>query len=447
MKNFFRCILSLLLFIPLITADFSSCALPTREKSSGFATTERISDTVCSEDSSDGSGKYIPLNYDNMKAMWLSQYDMYQIYRDGNFQRDKADFTLRINKVMRNISSLGVNTVIVQLRPNADSMYISELFPMSEYVVGSYGKIPQYDPFEILLAAAHSEGLSVHAWINPLRCMSESKMSLTGANYTISRWYNDPYLCGKYIIPVSGTLYLNPAYKEVRQLIIDGICEIAGKYDIDGVHIDDYFYPTVSESFDHEAYASYTESGGTLPLDEYRREQINTLIRGIYSAVKETDKGLIFGISPGGNMDTNYNILYADVYKWCSEIGYTDYICPQVYFGFEHSYFPFDDVCNTFSEMIKCDNIRLIIGITLDKAYKGADGTEDVWAGDGKREWIEHRDIVAKSIAFTKTLEKCSGVSLFSYQHFFDPLTGAQVDKTYDEVSAFLPLFRNTVWC
>ncbi len=401
-------------------------------------------DTTAAETSAD---VYTPLNYDDFKAMWLSQFDMAKIYVDGGVQRSEASFTANIKKILANIKSVGANTVIVQVRPYADSMYPSDYYPMSSVAVGSYGIDATYDPFEIIIKEAHAIELSVQAWINPMRAMLDSEISSVGSKYLIKQWYSDTDKNGKYIVKVSNRWYLNPAYEEVRNLIIDGAREILEKYDVDGLHMDDYFYPTTDSSFDSVAYASFVKSGGKLTLSDWRRDQLNKLISGLYSAVKGCNDNLLFGISPAGNYTTVYESLYADIYTWCGKTGYIDYICPQIYFGFDHATCDFVKVAEKYQSMIKTDSVKLIIGMTLGKAYSGYEKTIDKYAGEsGKNEWINNRDILYRELEYTKKLEKCRGVAYFCYQYFFDPVSGADIKQTADERAKFVQLFKTITW-
>ena len=381
--------------------------------------------------------KYEAHNYSYMKAMWLSQYDLANIYTEYGRQRDRDDFTKHICTVLDNVKSVGVNTVIVQVRPFCDSFYPSKYYPMSYCVVGSYGEYADYDAFEIILEQAHSRELSVHAWINPLRAMRNDEIDSVSEEYNIKQWYDTSF--GDTVVEVSGRLYLNPAYANVRRLICDGVSEILEKYKVDGIHIDDYFYPTTEEDFDKIAYTNYLSSGGKLELDDFRREQISLLVKSIYTTVKSKNSSVLFGVSPSGVMKNNYDLLYADVSEWCSNDGYLDYICPQVYFGFDHSTCAFDRVCDEFNSMIQNDNIRLIIGMSLGKAA----AEYDQYAGEGKYEWRDNKDVLRRSFMYTITLDKCSGVSLFSYQHFYDPLSGAKNMSTEAEQENFLPVFNS----
>ena len=379
-----------------------------------------------------------------MKAMWLSQFDLNAVYTDGNRQRGKEEYLTLIAQVLDRVAETGINTVIVQVRPNMDSMYPSEICPMSKYVVGEYGRDAMYDPFALLVDEAHQRGLSVHAWINPLRGMQTDEILKISDTYAVRQIYNDPTKRRRVLFEHDGRWYLNPAYEEARELIVCGAREILENYDVDGLHMDDYFYPSgCSEDFDRSVYNAYLrEAEQRISLMAFRRMQVNTLVRELYAMVKEVNESVLFGISPGGNMNTNYNHLGADVYTWCAEEGYIDYICPQVYWGMEHETYDFVSVCKTFDEMIKVDGIRLVIGMTLGKAFSES----DPYAGSGRWEWRDHADVLYRCLQHTLTLNHCSGVSYFCYQYFYDPISGVSVPQTKTERSLFVPLLKEIHW-
>lgn len=380
---------------------------------------------------------------ENIKAMWLSQFDLNAVYTAVDRQRAKSEYQILIERVLDRVAQTGINTVIVQLRPNMDSMYPSEICPMSKYVVGKYGFDAKYDPFAILLEEAHERGLSVHAWINPLRGMLTEELLAISDQYPVRQIYNNPAKRDKVLVEHDGRWYLNPAYEEARELIVNGAREILTRYDVDGLHMDDYFYPSgCRESFDESAYLAHLRDKAQISLSAFRRLQINKLVRELYAMVKETNESVLFGISPGGNMDTNYNRLGADVYTWCSQKGYIDYICPQVYWGMEHETYDFVSVCQTFADMIKVDGIRLVIGMTLGKAKS----KYDPYAGSGQWEWRDHTDILYRCLQHTKSLEHCVGVSYFCYQYFYDPISGASVPETQAERRLFVPLLKDIQW-
>lgn len=379
------------------------------------------------------------LQYPDFKAIWLSQYDLWDVYLSNGTQRDRDDFTARMAQILDNIGANGFNTVLLQVRPNGDSMYPSAYYPMSKYVVGEYGREASYDPVEIIVALAKERKLSIHAWINPMRCMKTEELEALDASWQLRKWYEDPQCRGTYIVQSGTFWYLNPAYEEVRQLILDGAAELLEEYAFDGLHMDDYFYPTTDVAFDE---AVYGELGSGRSLEEFRRENLNLLVSALYTATKSSGEGKLFGISPAGNITTVYNSQYADVYTWCSEPGYIDYICPQVYFGMEHQNFDFVTVCNTWQSIISEEHVALIIGMTFEKALS----QEDPYAGTGRDEWKEHQDVLRRCLEYTVSLPKCRGISAFSYQHFYSPVTGEPVAGTAQEREQFIPLLQEVSW-
>ncbi len=394
----------------------------------------------------DGTLPFVPDHPETIsedwKAIWLSQFDLQGIYTNGGRQRDEADFRKRMEQVLDNVVSDGFNTVILQMRPNADSMYPSEVYPPSAYAAGSYAAEYTYDPIAIIVELCGERSLSVHAWINPMRGMTEAQIQQVDDRYLIKQWYNDASKKGDYLVFVNKNWYLNPAHPEVRQLIADGVTEILEKYDVDGVHMDDYFYPTTDASFDQKAYRAYKENGGTESLLDWRRSNLDALVSELYATVKTHDLRALFGISPAGNINTVHDSHCADVYNWCENPGYIDYICPQVYFGFEHASWGFEKTCGIWSDIIKTDYVSLIIGVTFGKALSGVDN----YAGAGKNEWSQHKDILARSLAHSATLEKCVGMTVFCYQYLYDTSSGHIVSGTRAEHEAFSALLKTITW-
>lgn len=199
---------------------------------------------------------------------------------------------------------------------------------------------------------------------------------------------------GTFVNIVNGRYYLNPAYDEVIDLICRGVDEIVRNYDVDGIHIDDYFYPTTSEDFDKAAF----EASGASDLSEWRIANCNRFVHAMYESVKRVDSDILFGISPQGNIDADYSTLYADVRLWGSCVGSCDYLVPQLYYGFENETCPFAETLAEWENLVTCDSVSLIIGLA---AYKL--GAEDKWAGAaGELEWVENPDIIQQQIELMK---------------------------------------------
>lgn len=373
-----------------------------------------------------------PLNYNTIKAIWLSQYDLSAIYLSGGSQTSKTTFTSKIQKILDVVKDTGFNTVFVQVRPNGDAFYQSSYYPASKYVTGSYSNSLTYDPFEIVVEECRKRAISVHAWVNPMRLMSTSDIASVSTAYKIGQWYQDTSKRGKYIVAVGSTYYLNPGYAETRQLIIDGVSELCNNYAIDGVHFDDYFYPEgTTTAFDKDAFTASGQSN----LANFRRIVVSVMVKGCYDAVKAVNPNMLFGISPAGNITNNINMLYADVNTWGSQAGYVDYLAPQLYWGFECSSTSFEEALASWENLIKKGNVKLIGGLTLTKAYgetDSADGTE----------WTDHKDVIARQIAAMTDSPNFAGVAMFSLKYFYNASGGYYIGNLSSELNNFKPVLK-----
>ncbi len=372
------------------------------------------------------------LNYNTVKALWLSQYDLSSVYITSNAQTSESTFRTKINNVLDVAKTTGFNTVFVQVRPNGDSFYPSSYYPPSKYVTGSYSKSLTYDPFAIIVAACRERALSVHAWVNPMRLMSTSDIASVSSSYKIGEWYNDSSKKGKYVVAVNGYYYLNPGYSETRQLIINGVSELCNNYSIDGVHFDDYFYPEgTTTSFDSSAFAASGQSN----LANFRRVVVSAMVKSCYDAVKAVNPDMLFGISPAGNINNNINMLYADVKTWASSTGYVDYLAPQLYWGFECTSTSFEEALADWEAVMAKGSVDFIGALTLSKAY----GTTDSYDGT---EWTDHKDVIARQIAAMNDSPNFSGVAIFSLNYFYDAKNGYYKGNLSSELANFKPVLK-----
>lgn len=336
-----------------------------------------------------------------MRGVWFSFED----YAKNLGSLTEDEYRAKADEICKNISSSGFNTIIFHVRAYSDAFYDSSYFTYSKYVSGQAGVSPGYDPLRIMCEIAHENGLELHAWINPYRIGTQSNITESSVAYVWQQTYGEERVC-----EVDGKLYYNPASEEVRQYIVEGVREIVQNYPVDGIHFDDYFYPTTEESFDADSYAA---SGTTLTLNEWRIENVNLLIKKTYDSIKEIKPDVVFGISPNADIEKNYSSYYADVRKWGSEAGYVDYLAPQIYFGYKNSTMPFDHVLEKWEAL--CTVPELYIGLATYKA-----GKEDKWAGEGKNEWIENCNICARQIEDIRTSGKAKGFMLFCYSPIYD---------------------------
>ncbi|MBQ7132820.1 MAG: family 10 glycosylhydrolase [Oscillospiraceae bacterium] len=348
---------------------------------------------------------HTPINYEEVRAMWFPYFE----YRNILQGKTRQEFAANIRERFQNAKDLGINTVYVHVRAHGDAYYYSGIFPMAARCSGTLGTKISFDPLEIMTDTAHSLGLSFHAWVNPLRLMSADDINLMSDDYILKQWYNDPEKNGTYIVEYSGVYYLNPAYYETRQLVTDGIEEILHNYDIDGIHIDDYFYPTTDISFDSDAFAS----SGSTDLNLWRYSNTNALVSEIFSTVKSYDQNILFGISPAATDNANKS-LYADVDLWCAQNGYCDYIVPQIYFGYTNETAPFDNMLSIWKQKCADSDIKLIIGICT---YKYA---------EDKDEWSD-ADLSARQLESVIGDKAFDGAAIYSYSSTFEPESNAQL--------------------
>lgn len=245
---------------------------------------------------------------------------------------------------------LNLNAIILQIRPAADALYKSDSEPWSPYLTGKMGRPPRpvYDPLEFAIEEAHRRGLELHAWINPFRAHHPSADSLISDNH-VSRRHPD------FVVEYGGYLWMDPGFEEVRQYNIGIALDILQRYDVDGIHLDDYFYPyPVTDENGREiefpdslSWAKYKAESDSVPdRENWRRENVNRFVKELYNAIREADNIARLGISPFGiwrpgnpeqinGMDA-YKSIYADSRKWLNE-GWIDYFAPQLYWSIDRN--------------------------------------------------------------------------------------------------------------
>jgi len=239
---------------------------------------------------------------------------------------------------------LHLNAVLFQVRPHADALYKSDIEPWSEYLTGTQGRapVPFWDPLEFAVREAHARGLELHAWFNPYRAKNDASRSPLAPTH-IAR--TDPSLIKTY----GRFLWMDPGEPLVRRRTLRVVLDVVKRYDVDGVHIDDYFYPyPIAQARgrgelpfpDDASWAKYRAARGTLARDDWRRENVNTLVRELAEGIRAEKPWVKFGISPFGiwrpgspasvrGFDA-FDKLYADARKWLHE-GWGDYFSPQLY--------------------------------------------------------------------------------------------------------------------
>lgn len=349
-----------------------------------------------------------------MKGLWVS-YITLDVESEDN---KKEAFYQKIDDIIKDMKKANLNTMIVQVRPFCDAIYKSDYFPYSHIISGVQGKNPGFDPLSYICTACHKENIYVHAWLNPYRVQTkETPKKLCEDN---------PYMKDKSIgVELESGIYLNPANQKSQELITNGVREIVENYDIDGIQFDDYFYPPDSKDFDKEDYKTFTnQNNSKITLKEFRMNNVNNLIKNVYTTVHNTKENVVFGISPQGNIDNNINIS-ADVISWCEETGYIDYICPQIYFSLDNPKLTFEDSLKSWIETKKHDNLQLYIGLA---AYKG--GTDS-----DSGTWLDNNDILKTEIEILSE-KQCDGFMLYSYESFHNQENAEEIQNVINYLSS-----------
>ena len=346
-----------------------------------------------------------------MRGVWVSYIEL-----DMQNESDKSEsaFREKFKDIAITSKNAGFNTIIVQVRPFCDALYKSAYFPYSHILSGEQGVSPDYDALKVMCEICSEIDLDIHAWVNPYRISTDSTPQVLSEN--------NPYVIDNELgEETENGVFLNPANKMVRKLIIDGVTEIVKNYDVDGIQFDDYFYPTQDSEFDDEEYAEYVDTVGAMncmSVDNWRIANVNTLICDTYRAIHKISNDVDFGISPQGNIDNNAKI-YADVKSWCICKVFVDYICPQLYYSLENPALTFENSLNSWASLDINKNVKLYVGLAGYKANTDSDeGT-----------WLYSDNVLSKEYKIAMQNEKVSGIMLYSYSALEDENASAEISN------------------
>lgn len=353
-----------------------------------------------------------PESDEEMRGVWVSYMELSMENESSKTQKAFED---KFTEIAQKCRESGFNTLIVQVRPFCDALYKSSYFPWSHILTGTQGENSQYDALQIMCDICKENNLKIHAWINPYRVSSnETPKKLSD---------NNPYIKNSEIgIKTDNGIFLDPSNETAQQLISDGVKEIAENYDVDGIQFDDYFYPTKDESFDKKQYEAYIKKYGkenSMSLDNWRMQNVNTLICKVYRTIKSVDSSVEFGISPQGNIGNNDG-LYADVKSWCTCKGFADYICPQIYFSLENPALTFEDCLNSWTSLDFDENVKLYVGLG---GYKAGNGEYD------EETWLLSDSILADEYDILRNNKSVRGFMLYSYNSLEDDTAKKEINN------------------
>ncbi len=369
-----------------------------------------------------------------LRSTWVST--VYNLDFPSKKGQTEGEFKEEFLGLLDNVEDLGLNSIIFQVRPKGDAFYESDINPWSEFLTGVEDKSSNWDPMEWMVEETHKRGLEFQAWFNPYRVTTASNNKTTKAEDLAklsSRNFakQNPDKVFKY----EGRLYLNPGEPEVINYLRDTIMEVVEKYDIDGVHFDDYFYPNkrgdLEAFYSKEEEASFKKyAGGFTRVSDWRRDNINKLIETVSRSIREhnllNEGSVEFGVSPfgiwghkanhpegapegvGSNTPTSslesYRYQFADTRKWVKD-GLLDYIAPQIYWTFDEKAAPYAELVNWWSDVVKDTGVKLYIG----------HGNYKQMGKDLKGAWQNPREI-SNQIKFNKNTGQVSGSIFFRYK-------------------------------
>ncbi|CAM3429810.1 glycoside hydrolase family 10 protein [Pseudostreptobacillus hongkongensis] len=341
----------------------------------------------------------------DLKGVWVASVLNLDFPKTRGTENQKRE----IDNMMDNIKNWGLNAVFFHVRPAADALYKSENEPWSIYLTGVQDQDPGYDPLAYAIEAAHKRGLELHAWINPYRAsmnLDRSKLSDRSVVKKHPEW----------IFEYDGKYYMNPGNPDVVRYVSNEIEYIVRNYDIDGMHLDDYFYPypsstlNLSDSFDDAEYEKNTK--GFTDRKEWRRDNVDKMIQNLSVSVHKIKPKLSFGVSPFGiwrNVSSDpsgsntkglqaYDSLYADSVKWMRE-GWVDYIAPQIYWNIGFDKADYTELVRWWSSVSEKTNTPFYVG---QGTYKASD-------------W-KNSDETARQLELNKNYKAVNGVIFFRYE-------------------------------
>lgn len=305
----------------------------------------------------------------------------------------------------------GFNAVIVQIRPAADAFYPSPYEPWSVYLTGKQGlaPFPKYDPLLFMINETHKRNMEFHAWFNPFRALVNSNLNPNPSNH-VTRTHPD------WIINYGGKGYFDPGNPEAKNYILNVIMDVVKRYDIDGVHLDDYFYPYKIAGQTFNDRTSYKKYGNGLALADWRRNNVNLFVSQIYNLIKKEKYWVKFGISPFGiwrnikddpegsatNGSSCYDELYSDVKLWIKN-KWVDYVAPQLYWENNHPVAPYNVLLPWWLKNKGERQVYIGLGI-----YRMVNAKSGVWSNPNE---------ILKQIRMLRA-QKADGVVMYSISNF-----------------------------
>ncbi len=350
---------------------------------------------------------------EEMRGVWVST--VLNLDYPSSPTASSSALKQQADSIIAGCYSMGINNIFLQVRPCSDALYKSQIYPWSKYLTGTQGTPPEddFDPLAYWIIQAHKKNIKIHAWLNPYRVTKNNDAN--NSEYNSLAESNPAKQHPEYLVKYTDNqYYFNPGLPEVRELLVEGALEIVNNYDVDGIHLDDYFYPGTG----FNDTASFTEYGTEFSsIDDWRRNNTDLLIQELNTRLHEADPNIEFGVSPSGIWANNttmaegsatsgsesYTKLYADTRKWAVN-GWVDYIAPQIYWNIGYGVADYRILANWWAEQLQNSHTKLYIGMA---DYRCSDAKPtDVWYGTEE---------IERQLALNRQIPKISGEIHFRY--------------------------------
>ncbi len=372
----------------------------------------------------------------DVRGVWVSNVANI----DTPCKMPKEEYQAYLKQMIANMAKYNLNVMVFQVRPCNDAYYPSKLNPWSRFITGTEGKDPGFDVLQYVIDEAKKYNIRVHAWMNPYRVgqgalfpadATPSEEEIEKAKLAYLATLDDLNFAKRHpehtIVDGAYKIILSPSHPEVIEFVTKSIMEVAEKYDVEAVHIDDYFYPYGKIPFAREEqdFNKYRKSADQ-SFDDWRRENVNQMIKSVHDELKKsfskTGKKVLFGISPFAIYRTNktiredgwekgsyhsagalqcYSELYSDVYKWMKE-KWIDYVVPQIYFPFERRDVTYHDLTKWWNDLVEETGTILYIGQALYQM-----GSNEVW---------QNPQEIANQLKFNCQFKNVKGTIFFTYK-------------------------------
>ena len=349
-----------------------------------------------------------------LQGVWVSS--VYNLDYPSRTGLSAAVLRQEADAIIANAKNWGLNAVFLQVRPSGDALYPSALAPWSAVVSGVQGQAPDsgFDPLNYFVEQCHAQGLELHAWLNPYRLTRSAAATREDAFALLCETHPARKLAEHVVFHDDGCLYYDPGKPEVRQHLLAVTREILENYPVDGIHLDDYFYPGGTFA-DQETYATY--GGDFADVGDFRREAVCQLVDGLHKLVREVRPEAVFGVSPAGIWATRHTMAmgadatgsqsyfdhFADSRRWVRE-GMVDYIMPQIYWEFGSPTSDFGALLEWWSGTVKDTGVDLYIGLAAYKSAEAEPGS--VWHGTAE---------LQRQLDAILTDEQAAGAVFFRY--------------------------------